>query len=77
MPKYRVLERSYINGRLTEPGATVEFSGNAGPNLEPIDDAAKKAQAAYQAKVGKATSPNDPEFPLELAKAISSGASAN
>ncbi len=33
MPKYRVKERSFIDGKLYEPGEIVEFSGAAGKNL--------------------------------------------
>lgn len=35
MPKYRVKERSFIDGKLYEPGDVVEFSGKAGKNLIP------------------------------------------
>ena len=43
--KYRVLERSFIDNALREEGAEIDFDGEAGPNLEPIEDAkpAKKA----------------------------------
>lgn len=35
MSKYRVKERSFIDGKLYEPGEVVEFSGKAGKNLIP------------------------------------------
>ncbi|MBX8878335.1 hypothetical protein HCH41_05085 [Enterobacter ludwigii] len=38
MSKYRVKERSFINGKLCEPGDIVEFSGEAGKNLIPHND---------------------------------------
>lgn len=38
MSKYRVKERSFINGKLYEPGDIVEFSGSAGKNLVPYKD---------------------------------------
>jgi hypothetical protein len=36
MAKYRVLEKSYINGRIYEEGEIVEYDGEASDNLEPI-----------------------------------------
>ena len=38
MSKYRVKERSFIDGKLYEPGEIVEFSGKAGKNLIPQND---------------------------------------
>lgn len=38
MSKYRVKERSFIDGKLYEPGEIVEFSGKAGKNLIPHHD---------------------------------------
>lgn len=38
---YRVLEKSFINGRICEPGDIVEYDGKAGSALEPIKDAPK------------------------------------
>lgn len=41
MAKYKVLERSFLNGRIHEPGEIVEHhftdGGKHGPNLEPSD----------------------------------------
>lgn len=37
MAKYRVLQKSFINNSIVEEGAVVEYDGEAGPNLEPID----------------------------------------
>jgi len=39
--KYRVLEKSFIRGRIVEEGEVIEFDGNAGSNLELIKEAAK------------------------------------
>lgn len=44
MPKYRVLELSFINERLLQPGEEIEFAGDPGDNLEPLDDEAKAAR---------------------------------
>lgn len=38
MARYRVVELSYFNERLVEPGEEVEFTGIAGRNLELIGD---------------------------------------
>lgn len=47
MPKYRVLELSFINERLVQPGEQIEFSGDPGPNLEPLDADAVAARDYY------------------------------
>jgi hypothetical protein len=39
MARYRVVEQSYFNERIVEPGDEVEFNGIAGTNLELIGDA--------------------------------------
>jgi hypothetical protein len=44
LPKYRVTERSFINNSLVEEGATVEYDGVPGPNLEPINNEAIAAK---------------------------------
>lgn len=36
MATYRVLERSWIGGRIVEPGELVDFTGEPGANLERI-----------------------------------------
>lgn len=46
MPRYLVLQRSFIDFRLVEPGAEIEYSGKPDSNLEPLDDDAKSAAAA-------------------------------
>ena len=39
MPKYRVLETSYIGNSLCQPGDIVEYDGEASGNLEgPVDE---------------------------------------
>ena len=35
---YRVLQRSFINNTIFEPGETVEFAGETGENLELVDE---------------------------------------
>lgn len=62
MARYRVLERSFIDNRLVEPGEEVEYEGLPGHNLEPLDKAAKAAAA-------KAPRPEDAE-PGELKELI-------
>lgn len=43
MPKYEVLEKSYINDRLVEKGEIIEYSGIAGSNLKSCKNKADKA----------------------------------
>ena len=53
MPRYKVLQKSYIDGRMyeasTDEGAVYVdgYEGNPGPNLEPVDDEGRARQAAY------------------------------
>lgn len=37
MPEYKVAKRSFINGRLHEPGDIVNFDGEPGGNLVSLD----------------------------------------
>jgi hypothetical protein len=37
MAQYKVLELSFINNCMVEAGTVIEYDGEAGPNLEPID----------------------------------------
>lgn len=46
MPRYRVLETSYIGDRIVNAGDEINFDGVPGKSLEPADDAARKAKAA-------------------------------
>jgi hypothetical protein len=41
MPKYRVITMSFIDDKLIEEGAVIEFDGQPGFNLEPADEAAQ------------------------------------
>lgn len=55
MALYRVLAKSFINDQLYEAGAEIEFAGEPGENLEPLDDPAKAAaQAAADRRASKA-----------------------
>lgn len=37
MPEYKVAKRSFINGRLREPGDIVTYDGEPGSNLVSVD----------------------------------------
>jgi hypothetical protein len=37
MPKYRVLEKSFINNSIVDEGKIIDFDDKPGSNLEPID----------------------------------------
>ena len=49
MPKYQVVERSFIDNHIREVGETVEFAGLPSSNLRPTD--AEGEAMAEQAKV--------------------------
>lgn len=44
-PRYRVTAESFIHNALVPEGAEIEFLGQPGSALEPLNDAAKKAKA--------------------------------
>lgn len=54
MARYLVLEKSYIGNSLVEAGAEVEFDGDAGTNLQLIEEtpAPKKTSAKKPAAAG-------------------------
>lgn len=43
-PRYRVLEKSFIDGVLLEAGDEMNYLGEPGSQLEPLNDAAKIAK---------------------------------
>jgi hypothetical protein len=50
MPKYRVLNEWFDGVKVRQPGEEVEFDGEPGASLEPIDNAAKAAKAKVDEK---------------------------
>jgi hypothetical protein len=42
MPRYKVLQRSFIGGRICEPGEEVVTDVLPGPNLQPLDKEGEK-----------------------------------
>jgi hypothetical protein len=41
MPKYKLLEKAFIDQRIYEAGDEVEFAGRPGPHMVPMDAEAK------------------------------------
>ena len=41
MKKYTVIEKSFINNKLCEPGEIVDYDGEASSNLQPIEEEVK------------------------------------
>lgn len=37
MARYRVLEKSFINNRLVQPGEEIDYDGEASANLQRLD----------------------------------------
>lgn len=50
--KYRVLRLSFIGNQLLDEGAEVEYDGEPGSALEPINDAAEAAKKKVMKKYG-------------------------
>lgn len=71
MPRYRVLETSFIADRIYEAGAELNYGELPGSNLEPLDGAARKAQKAAEALAAAREEWADPEAeqaaPMNLA----------
>ncbi|HEX9446803.1 MAG TPA: hypothetical protein VF920_02450 [Dongiaceae bacterium] len=61
MPRYRVLELSFIGDRLREPDEEIDFDGLPGSNLLPLDAAARKAAKAAEALALAGGAFTDPE----------------
>lgn len=53
MPQYRVLQTSFINNTIVQEGATIDYDGDAGPNLELIKAKKGKAPATEPAVDGE------------------------
>ena len=53
-PKYRVLRLSHIHNNLWPEGSEIEYDGEPGSALEPINDAAKAAKAKATGKAAEA-----------------------
>lgn len=56
MPKYRVLQKSFIGNRIVEEGEEVDYDGEPSDNLVPIDKAAKKVVESIDADAAAAES---------------------
>lgn len=61
MPRYRVLEQSFIGDRLWQPEEEIEYEGFPGGNLLPLDAAARKAAKAAEALAAAQDEAAEPE----------------
>lgn len=59
MARYRVLQTSFIGNALVHEGAEIEYEGEAGSNLELIEEADAKPAPVKKDKAGKAEGGND------------------
>ena len=53
IPRFKLLEKSFIDGALLDEGTEIEFSGIPGSRLEPLNDAAKLAKEIAEKRKGK------------------------
>lgn len=77
MPRYRVLELSYFNDRIVQAGEEINYDGNPGNNLEPLDEEAAAARAKVLAdeperirKLLAAAAPEKASMAEEISKGI-------
>lgn len=61
--KYRVLRLSHIHNNLWPEGSEIEYDGEPGSALEPLNDAAKEAKEKAKSK-GKVLAPVTVSVPL-------------
>jgi len=47
MPKYEVLEKSFINNTIAEVGEIVVYDGTANANLKPVEDGEDKSKKKF------------------------------
>lgn len=70
MPRYRVLEKSFIGNRLVQAGEEIDYEGEASSNLEPLATpvaapvAAPVGEPAEAGKPGKPGRGKNPSAPL-------------
>lgn len=69
MPKYKVLQQSFINNRIHEVGDLVDYEGTPSGNLELIEDLPKEDLKKLAENAGKA----DAESGERLKRAASAG----
>ncbi|ELY4089592.1 hypothetical protein SMY41_002332 [Cronobacter sakazakii] len=58
--KYRILRLSFIGNQLLDEGAEIEYDGEPGSALEPINDAAKAAKKKAEQKRGNVSADAKP-----------------
>lgn len=58
--KYRILRLSFIGNQLLDEGAEIEYDGEPGSALEPMNDAAKAAKKKAEQKRGKVSADAKP-----------------
>lgn len=63
--RYRVLRLSHIHNNLWPEGSEVEYDGDPGTALEPINSAAKAAKKKADQKRGISTADPQPEHEVE------------
>lgn len=74
--KYRILRLSFIGNQLLDEGTEVEYDGEPGSALEPINDAAKAAKKKAEQKRGKSAS-DDVHAPVASVVTDEGGNDAN
>ena len=64
MPRYRVLEKSFIGNRLVQAGEEIDYEGEASSNLEPLaTPVAAPVAAPVDAPVGEPAEAGKPGKP--------------
>lgn len=60
MPRYRVLEKSFIGNRLVQAGEEIDYEGEASSNLEPLDTPVGEPAEAGKPGRGRGKNPSAP-----------------
>ena len=77
MPFYTVLERSYINDRLVEPGTVIEYTAPMGKDEDGKPSPTKIGPNLHPAKAGAVPTMTQAEADLAKAQAEIAAAQAN
>ncbi len=60
MPRYRVLEKSFIGNRLVQAGEEIDYEGEASSNLEPLAIPVGEPAEAEKPGRGRGKNPSAP-----------------
>jgi hypothetical protein len=73
VPQYRLHADHYLGGRIQKAGTVVEYDGNPGAQMEPLDDAARKRLDEWTKERAKRGYAASKRFPFQAIEAKATG----